>query len=443
MDGASLRADVRGGAAGPPDYAGYEPLTTETVAGRLAAYPAVRERLGGAPSDWRAREVGDGNLNFVYIVEGPGGSVCAKQALPYVRLVGESWPLPLSRSFYEAAALARQAQDAGRVPGIVHVDGPQALVVMENLGDHVIWRKALVARRRHEAAAPALGRFMAEALFRSSDLALPADVRKREMALFAGNTALMRITEDLVFTDPYREHELNRWTSPDLDDDVAAIRADVEWKVAVQELKHAFLTRAEALVHGDLHTGSVMVSDGGDVRVIDPEFAFYGPMGFDVGALLANLWLDAFAQDGHGEGAAPFQAWLMDQARAVWDAFAGRFAELWATEREGSAWPRALFEDQGQGSDAARDALLARVEQDALGFAGAKMARRILGLAHVEDLESIEPPALRAACERRALRLARALVVERGAIATVAAACERAQAILGAEPPASGDVPCS
>ena len=275
-----------------------------------------------------------------------------------------------------------------------------------------------------------MGRFMAETLFRSSDLALPADVKARETALFAGNTALSKITEDLVFTDPYRDHPLNRWTSPALDEDVARIRADVAWKAEVQALKHAFLTRAEALVHGDLHTGSVMVSDDGDTRVIDSEFAFYGPMGFDPGALLANLWLNAFAQDGHGEGAAGQQAWLMDQARAAWGAFASRFAALWDAERMGDAWPRALFEEQGQGSEAARAALIARVQVDALGFAGAKMARRILGLAGVADLEEIEPPERRAACERRALRLARALIVERARIGTVEAACERAQAIL-------------
>ena len=40
------------------------------------------------------------------------------------------------------------------------------------------------------------------------------------------------------------------------------------------------------------------------------------------------------------------------------------------------------------------------------------MIRRILGLAHVEDLESIADPDLRAICERKALKLARTLMVE-------------------------------
>jgi 5-methylthioribose kinase len=49
--------------------------------------------------------------------------------------------------------------------------------------------------------------------------------------------------------------------------------------------------------------------------------------------------------------------------------------------------------------------------EDTLAFGGLKMIRRILGLAHVEDLESIADPARRAICERKALRLGRALVV--------------------------------
>ena len=36
-------------------------------------------------------------------------------------------------------------------------------------------------------------------------------------------------------------------------------------------------------------------------QVIDPEFAFYGPIGFDVGAFLGNLFLALFAQDGHAD----------------------------------------------------------------------------------------------------------------------------------------------
>ena len=54
------------------------------------------------------------------------------------------------------------------------------------------------------------------------------------------------------------------------------------------------------------------------------------------------------------------------------------------------------------------------------GLAGtATLVSRILGLAHVEDLESIEDPKIRAACETKALHLARSLMLERAAIGDV------------------------
>jgi 5-methylthioribose kinase len=59
-----------------------------------------------------------------------------------------------------------------------------------------------------------------------------------------------------------------------------------------------FCERTQALLHGDLHTGSIMVTHD-STKCIDPEFGFYGPMGFDVGAFLGNLILAYISQDGH------------------------------------------------------------------------------------------------------------------------------------------------
>lgn len=64
------------------------------------------------------------------------------------------------------------------------------------------------------------------------------------IAAFAGNTALCKITEDLIFTDPYRVAELNRWTSPQLDPYAERWRADGDLKIAVSRLKLKFLSSA-------------------------------------------------------------------------------------------------------------------------------------------------------------------------------------------------------
>ena len=255
----------------------------------LAGLPAVAARLGGAPATWSISEVGDGNLNLVFIVKGAAGGVAVKQALPYVRLVGESWPLPLSRSHYEYLALTHQARLApGLVPAVLHHNEALALVVMELIEPHIIMRKGLVAGTLYPRFVDDITTFLARTLFFSSDLAVPAAQKKEGIAAFAGNHALCKITEDLIFTDPYREAEQNRWTQPWLDATAAAFREDLDLHVAVSRLKLKFLGSPEALIHGDLHTGSIMVTESSTV-VIDPEFAFYGPMGFDLGAVIGNL----------------------------------------------------------------------------------------------------------------------------------------------------------
>ena len=49
---------------------GYRPLDTGSLAPYLAAQPALRVRLGGDPAAWKVDEVGDGNLNLVFLVRG-------------------------------------------------------------------------------------------------------------------------------------------------------------------------------------------------------------------------------------------------------------------------------------------------------------------------------------------------------------------------------------
>jgi 5-methylthioribose kinase len=404
--------------------AGYAPLNKAGLLVLVSRVPACMDLLKGDPADWEIREVGDGNLNLVFIVTSGTAGVVVKQALPYVRLVGESWPLPLDRAHFEQEALKTQAAYVPmHVPKVYHFDAEQAAIVMAYLSPHIILRKGLIRRIKYPQLADHLSTFLAEVLFRTSDLGMPADAKKAAQALFCQNTALCKISEDLIFTDPYRIAPLNRWTSPELDGLAAAFRADAPLKVAVQELKWAFLTRGEALLHGDLHTGSVMVTDT-DTRVIDPEFAFFGPMGFDIGAVLGNLMLSYLAQDGHhGEpdAIAAYRRWLLDTIEAVWTGFETKFLALWRKSATGDAFVAELFADPAgaEALEAHRRATMARIFADSVGFAGAKMVRRILGLAHVEDLESIENPRIRSACETKALHLARSLMLDRAAIGDV------------------------
>ncbi|KAK8958065.1 Methylthioribose kinase [Platanthera zijinensis] len=90
--------------------------------------------------------------------------------------------------------------------------------------------------------------------------------------------------------DPYKVSQYNRWNSPYLDHDAEIVREDDILKLEVAGLKSMFRERSQALIHRDLHTLSIMVTTESN-QVIDPEFAFYVPMGFYIGAFVGNLIL--------------------------------------------------------------------------------------------------------------------------------------------------------
>lgn len=402
----------------PPDtFREYRPLDANSVISFVSQLEPVTEALGGSPDSWQARELGDGNLNLVFIVTGAKGAVIVKQALPYMRCVGESWALPLERAYFENEALTEEAKFVPHLlPKRYHYDSTLAAIVMEFLSPHIILRKGFIQGIRYPRLAADIAEFMAQTLFKTSDLYVEAATKKRRMEIFCRNTELCRITEELVFTDPYRIAKLNRWTTPQLDDLALAFRQDGALKTIAQRLKLKFLTSAEALIHGDLHSGSIMATPE-DTRVIDPEFAFYGPMGFDIGAVIGNLLLAYFSQEGHESSPGvrkEYRNWLLQTVEETWNRFEQRFLELWQEQASGDAYHASLFADPCSYEALATEKrnYLQRLFHDSVGFAGVKMIRRILGLAHVEDLEAIEDPDLRARCERKSLRLGRLLVLE-------------------------------
>ncbi|TCK23455.1 5'-methylthioribose kinase [Ancylobacter aquaticus] len=393
----------------------YEPLTPTTMPARLGGLPEMTRRLGPS-AEWRVREVGDGNLNLVFIVEGPAGSLVVKQALPYARVVGESWPMSLDRAYFEHEASMRLgARDPGRMPHMHLFDREQAVQIMEHLTPHIILRRGLIDGTRYPMLGGHLGRYLARTLFRGSDWSMETARRKADVALFAGNVELCGITEDLFFTDPFHDCVRNRH-NPLLDRDVIELRGDRALKLAALRMKTRFCTSAQTLLHGDLHTGSIMVS-AEDSRVIDAEFATYGPIGFDIGSLLANLWMACLAQGAlrpSDDEATSYRGWILALAETVWKVFVAEFTHLWLTERSGILGGRELLEhqDDAEGAALALNALLDEIWRDTIGFAGIEMHRRVVGLAHIAEFEAIADEELRAGCERRALRLGRALAVE-------------------------------
>ena len=331
----------------------------------------------------------------------------------------------------------------GLVPALLHHDPALALIAMELLEPHIIMRKGMIAGTRYPRFVDDITTFLARTLFFTSDLAVPAAQKKEGIAAFAGNHALCKITEDLIFTDPYRVAEQNRWTQPWLDATAAHFREDLDLHVAISRLKLKFMAAPEALIHGDLHTGSIMVTEI-ETRVIDPEFAFYGPMGFDIGAVIGNLVdelsgirTDTSARRANGVRS---KRGCSRRSKACGRGLRKNLFELWRDEAKGDAYPAMLFAgpDGAARLEAERQAYMKRLFEDTVGFAAAKIIRRILGLAHNIDFEWIEDPRLRAVCEARSLRLARGMMVDAARFPTIGSVTMTARALRDWQPDFGG-----
>lgn len=91
--------------------------------------------------------------------------------------------------------------------------------------------------------------------------------------------------------------------------------------------------------------------------------------------------------------------------------FTREFRQLWDNKTQGDAWPTEMYQQNRAALEDAQDQFFATLLEDSTVNAGMEMNRRIIGFAGVAELKQIENTELRAGCERRALTMARDLIV--------------------------------
>jgi len=264
-------------------YSKYFLMNEEDVKSYVQA--KIKDFSGTLFSD----EIGDGNLNYVFRVKNEqGNSVIVKQAGPQAR-ISEDFVLSTDRNRIETEALIIEGEfTPSLVPNILLFDEVMSCCVMEDLKGFEIMRKQLNVFKTYDHFAELISTFMAENLIRTTDFLLDPKKKKEYQKRFI-NPELCEITEHLVYTEPYINFkEQNILTSGNEEWIHSFVYKDTALHLEVAKRKMQFLTEAQALLHGDLHTGSIFINDE-TLKVIDPEFAFYGPIGYDVGNLIANL----------------------------------------------------------------------------------------------------------------------------------------------------------
>lgn len=354
-------------------------LDPSTVPEYIASRPTLVGLVDTENLD--VREVGDGNLNQVFICrDAGGGSIVLKQALPYVRLVGPDWPMSEDRASREAHAIGvHRKLSPDFVIDLIDYDPDRFVLALRDLSDYDVLRTRFNAGGPHEGVAEALATYVADIGFGTSWYALGEEAF-RHCAGESINSELCALTEDVIFTEPFLGADRNSYP-PTIAALVEQLQADPEWLRAAMVMKRRFITKQEALIHGDLHSGSVFVRSSGaelSVKAFDSEFAFYAPIGFDLGLMWANFMAAAARAAALQESDRAIS--LLDSIESSWQVFVDRLRALWPTRATPPKHPDWLVDDW-----------LEEIRDDALGFAGCEATRRIIGLAKVSDIESLPP----------------------------------------------------
>ena len=324
-------------------------------------------------------EIGDGNINYVYQVtdHSTGQTVVVKQADKYLRSSGRR--LDLSRNRIESEILQIQNKLAPEyIPEVYDYNETLAALTMENISEYKNMRYELIDQQIFPTFSEDISDFLIKVLIPTTDLVLERGEKKTRVKSFT-NIDMCDISEDLVLTEPYDDYKKQNIITPGNEEFVEAhLYADEELHAKVAWLRNNFMNNTQALVHGDLHTGSIFINQAG-LKVIDPEFAFYGPMGYDIGNVLAHLLFPLVLDQTRNDSNEEFQAWLLTSIEEIFDKICAKFNTFYEENVDFKLYRNEQFKQH----------YLKSMMADTLGYTGTEIIRRVVGDSKVKELSLI------------------------------------------------------
>ena len=369
----------------------------------------IQEKLDyfEANAPLECHEIGDGNLNYVFRVKDShnGKSIIVKQAGVHLR-ISEEMTLTTDRGRIEAGILKLQEELCpGLVPKVYLYDDVMCAMVMEDMIGHTMMRTGLLHHETYPQFADQISTFLVRSLLLTSDVVMDHQKRKKLVKQFS-NPELCDITENLVFGEPVLNYNhRNDVFGPMTEFVETEIYGDESLKTEIAKLKFDFMNHAQALIHGDLHTGSIFINQE-HTFVFDPEFAFFGPMGYDIGNVIANLffaWANGNATISDSAKKVSFGGWCMCTIMEIIDMFKEKFRNLYDSS---VTEPLAASRDF-------RESWLSNILADTAGYAGTECIRRIVGIAHNKDITAILDEKKRVKAEKIILTFAKDLILNR------------------------------
>lgn len=318
-------------------------------------------------------EIGDGNINYIFRLSDGQNTVIAKFADNFFR--GSNREISTKRSEIESYILKIQnSLSLGNAPEIFYFDKNNHCIFMEDLSDYITLRDALQKEKTFPQFGKSMAIFLYNTLFKTTDLVLDSMEKKKRVKRLI-NTEMCEISERLVFTEPYMN--LQKKNIYHIENEDFVTRRLYKNKKLLKEvavLKNNFKNNAQSMIHGDLHAGSVFVKEN-DMKVFDPEFSFYGPMGYDIGNIIGNLIIYyVYAKNSNQNQ--DYTNWLEKEINNILNQFIKEYENNFEND----------INDPVMNTKEFKQDYLNIILNDTFGYAGTEIIRRTVGAFKVPVL---------------------------------------------------------
>lgn len=354
------------------------------------------------------KEIGDGNLNYVYRVKNNKKSLIIKQAGVRTRSDSSGRILDINRNKREAEILTYYGKKFPNLaPKIFYIDETMKLFVMEDLKDYTILRDALIKGKIIAHLPKQITDFIAETSLSTADFFTDAFTKKNQVAKYT-NKELCKISEELVFTEPFFNLLKENVFSDSLKNYVKKeFYNDKELQFEAAKLKYEFMNNPQALIHGDLHTGSIFTNDK-YIKVMDSEFAFYGPIGYDLGTIMANL-IFSYVYHLNIANNQKFISFIYKAVNDILKLFKEKFVNKFYKD----------VKDISVKNEEFIKYYLNNVIEYSFGICGLEIIRRTTGSARVKEIESVKDKRKRADMEYILLKIGKECIMQRDKLVNV------------------------
>ncbi len=355
---------------------------------------------------------GDGYLNYIFRVRSASRGIILKQSRSSSKRGGFTG-LPEERTSLEYQIMCiRHAIVPGLIPKPYFYDGENHVMGMEDASHLKILRYQLSRNIIFPEFPRKIAEYMAKTHFYTSEYYQDTGTF-RDLTIHFMNHRMREVYDEMAFITmedsgrgfgvPVNEEYMPFARQIVLDPRVVAER---------YELRHLYITRCEALLHADLHTSNVMISRS-EMKVIDMEYTFCGPMAYDIGYIESNILsqyiCSLYRRFPSEEEKVRFRQYCLDAMKEIFNEYFRIFSECWKRDA------KAVYRDV--------EGLLPKIKasllRDMTGFCASITFSRCSGPYGLPEFSELETASDRAKAVCTAMIFSRTAILKRDSFRNV------------------------